>query len=71
MSVIGFDDFVAAYLHPRLTTVSHMLVEMGRRAAELALELAGDHGAMTRLRGHRDVLLPELVQRDSTAPPPG
>ncbi len=69
MSVVGFDDFMAAYLHPRLTTVSHMLVQMGRRAAELALELATDRTARLRLRGRREVLVPELVVRDSTAPP--
>jgi LacI family transcriptional regulator len=67
VSVVGFDDFVAAYLHPRLTTVSHMLVQMGRRAAELALEVAEGPAARARLRHHRDVLVPELVQRDSTA----
>jgi LacI family transcriptional regulator len=68
MSVVGFDDVMAAYLHPRLTTVSHMLVQMGRRAAELALELADGPAARKRLTGHRDVLVPELVVRDSTSP---
>jgi LacI family transcriptional regulator len=68
VSVIGFDDFTAAYLHPRLTTISHMLVEMGQRAAELALELVGGSGALARLRGHREVLVPQLVERASTAP---
>ncbi len=70
MSVVGFDDFVAAYLHPRLTTVSHMLVQMGRRAAELALEVAEGSAARSRLKGYRHVLVPELVRRDSTAGPP-
>jgi len=68
MSVIGFDDFVAAYLHPRLTTVSHMLVDMGRRAAELALEMAAEPAARVRLRGHREVLVPDLISRASTGP---
>ncbi len=68
MSVVGFDDFFAAYIHPRLTTVSHMLVQMGRRAAELALEVAEGSAARTRLKGYRDVLVPELVRRDSTGP---
>lgn len=70
MSVVGFDDVVAAYVHPRLTTVSHMLVEMGRRAAELALEMAEGQAARTRLRGYRDVLVPKLVTRASTGPAP-
>lgn len=69
VSVVGFDDFVGAYLHPRLTTVSHMLVQMGRRAAELALEVAEGPAARARLRGHRDVLVPELMSRDSTTTP--
>jgi LacI family transcriptional regulator len=69
LSVVGFDDFVAAYLHPRLTTVSHMLVGMGRRAAELALEMAEGATARAALRGRREVLVPELVLRDSTAAP--
>ncbi|HEX3133240.1 MAG TPA: LacI family DNA-binding transcriptional regulator [Planctomycetota bacterium] len=70
MSVVGFDDFVAAYVHPRLTTVSHMLVEMGRRAAELALDMAEGPEARARLRGYRDVLVPTLVARASTGPAP-
>lgn len=64
MSVIGFDDVMAAYLHPRLTTVSHMLVQMGRRVAELALELAEEPAARARLAGYCDVLVPELLARD-------
>jgi DNA-binding LacI/PurR family transcriptional regulator len=71
ISVVGFDDFVAAYLFPRLTTVSHMLVGMGRRATQLALEMAGGPAARAALRGRREVLVPELVLRASTAPPPG
>ncbi|MBA3700503.1 MAG: LacI family DNA-binding transcriptional regulator [Planctomycetes bacterium] len=71
VSVVGFDDFVAAYLHPRLTTVSHMLVGMGRRATQLALEMARGPQARAGLRGRREVLVPELVLRASTAPPPG
>lgn len=71
VSVVGFDDSVAAYLHPRLTTVSHMLVGMGRRATQLALEMAGGAQARAAMRGRREVLVPELVVRASTAPPAG
>lgn len=67
VSVIGYDDFMAPYLVPRLTTVSHMMVQMGRRAAELALELAASPDAVRRLAGHRELLVPELVVRASTA----
>lgn len=69
VSVVGFDDFVAAYVHPRLTTVSHMLVGMGRRATQLALEMARGAPARAALRGRREMLVPELVVRASTAAP--
>lgn len=69
VSVIGYDDFMAPYLVPRLTTVSHMLVQMGRRAAELALEIAATPDGVQRRAGHRELLVPELVVRASTAPP--
>ena len=69
VSVIGYDDFMAPYLVPRLTTVSHMMVQMGRRAAELALEMATSPDGVQRLAGHRELLVPELVVRASTAPP--
>lgn len=66
VSVIGFDDVEAPLAIPRLTTVSHRLDEMGRRATELVLELVDDPAAAKRLRGHREVLPPELVVRKST-----
>jgi DNA-binding LacI/PurR family transcriptional regulator len=69
VSVVGFDDIHAPHVFPRLTAVSHMLFEMGRRASELALEMA-DGGAeeIERRRGHREVFTPRLVVRDSTGP---
>lgn len=66
VSVIGFDDVEAPLAIPRLTTVSHRLDEMGRRATELVLELVDDPAAAKRLLGHREVLAPELVVRKST-----
>jgi DNA-binding LacI/PurR family transcriptional regulator len=68
VSVVGFDDFIATYVWPRMTTVSHMMVQMGKRAGELAIEMAGSAEALVRLRGHREVLAPELIVRDSTGP---
>ncbi len=45
VSVVGFDDPIsAAYLSPPLTTLRQPLREMGRRAAELLLDLV-EHGA--------------------------
>jgi LacI family transcriptional regulator len=67
VSVIGFDDVEASFCIPPLTTVSHKLVEMGRRAAERVMEMVRDEGARERLRGVRDVIRPELVVRGSTA----
>lgn len=69
VSVIGYDDFMAPYLVPALTTVSHMMVQMGRRAAELALEIAASPDGVQKRAGHRELLVPELVVRASTAPP--
>ena len=66
VSVIGFDNVEAPLANPRLTTVSHRLDEMGRRATEMVLELVDDPTAVTRLRGHREILCPELVVRKST-----
>jgi LacI family transcriptional regulator len=66
-SVIGFDDTFANHLAPALTTVRQPMFEMGVKAAELALQLAGT----TRRRKREVWLQTELVVRDSTAPPRG
>ena len=68
VSVVGFDDVEASFCIPPLTTVSHKLVEMGRRAAERVMEMVGDESgaARARLKGAREVLRPELVVREST-----
>ncbi len=68
VSVVGFDDFFAGIMLPRLTTVSHMLVQMGRRAAELVIEMAASEQALMAMRGKREALVPELIVRDSSAP---
>jgi LacI family transcriptional regulator len=39
ISVIGFDNLFAASALPALTTVSHMLPEIGGQAVELALDI--------------------------------
>jgi DNA-binding LacI/PurR family transcriptional regulator len=67
VSVVGFDDVEAAFCIPGLTTVNHRLAEMGRRAAELVMEMVTDGAARERLRGRREVMRPELVMRESTA----
>ncbi|WP_146908267.1 substrate-binding domain-containing protein, partial [Bacillus paralicheniformis] len=50
---------------PPLTTVSQPIEEMGRRAAELlAEEISGEKSSKNKI-----ILMPELVVRQSTAPP--
>lgn len=65
MSVVGYDDVdFAAQLSPALTTVRQPKYQLGRTAAELLLT-EGHPG-----HRHQEVLFrPELVVRDSTAPP--
>ncbi|UJG57460.1 LacI family transcriptional regulator [Bacillus paralicheniformis] len=66
LSVIGFDNtFLAEMTDPPLTTVSQPIEEMGRRAAELlAEEISGEKSSKNKI-----ILMPELVVRQSTAPP--
>lgn len=69
VSVVGFDDTVARYAVPRLTTVSHELSEMGRVATDLCMEMVNAPESIARLRGSRTVVEPRLVVRQSTAAP--
>ncbi|MET4781121.1 LacI family DNA-binding transcriptional regulator [Glaciihabitans sp. UYNi722] len=65
VSVVGFDDIPeAAHYWPPLTTVRQDFAEIGRRSVALLLaELRGEAD-----RNH-DQILPELIVRESTAPP--
>jgi len=65
LTVIGFDDFqIAKTVWPRLTTIHSPLKDIGERAARrlLALEMSGLMDA--------EGLLPTLVVRDTSVPPP-
>jgi DNA-binding LacI/PurR family transcriptional regulator len=65
VSVVGFDDIPeAAHYSPPLTTVRQDFTEIGRRS--VALLLAELRGEADR---HHDQILPELIVRQSTAPP--
>ena len=69
MSIIGFNDLeFSATAFPGLTTMATPRFEMGRRAAEIVLEIVRGSGARPAERtidvGFR------LVVRGSTAPPP-
>jgi DNA-binding LacI/PurR family transcriptional regulator len=66
ISVVGFDDLeMSAYYHPALTTVRQPSELVGRRSFEMLLQL---------IKGNKNVksqlLSPELVIRQSAAPPP-
>jgi DNA-binding LacI/PurR family transcriptional regulator len=67
VSVVGFDDIPEApYFTPPLTTVRQDFDEMGRRALHLLLgEIGREERSTTRI-----TVAPELVVRESAAPPP-
>lgn len=63
-SIVGFDDIVfAQYSNPRLTTVRQPVRELGRRSAEVLLEILS---ARKKKSARRIILEPELVIRKST-----
>jgi DNA-binding LacI/PurR family transcriptional regulator len=66
VSVVGFDDCPeAAYFIPPLTTIRQDFMEVGRRALNLMLaEIETGSRSSTRA-----IVPPELVARQSTAPP--
>lgn len=66
VSVVGFDDIPeAAYLSPPLTTVRQDFDEVGRRSIRLLLELLESEGHAP----DPSLVVPELVVRESSAPP--
>lgn len=63
-SVVGFDDIdLARYVSPSLTTVHQPKREIGNIAMQMLQALLEEHSVENR------VLPPELVLRESTAPP--
>lgn len=70
LSVVGFDDIVwAATTVPALTTVRMPTAEMATAAVNLAILLAGEPAGEGPAAEHVQVFRPELVVRESTAPP--
>jgi LacI family transcriptional regulator len=69
LSVVGFDDFVAEHAWPPMTTASHQCVTMGRRAVELLVRMIDQPETRRQLAGHYEQVTPQLVVRQSTAPP--
>jgi DNA-binding LacI/PurR family transcriptional regulator len=67
VSIIGFDDIYACVAWPPMTVVSHMLYQIGQRAAQVACDLAEGGAEPASQR----ILVPaELVVRQSTGPSP-
>jgi len=77
MSVVGIDDaMVCSCVRPKLTSVRQPLEEMGRRAAALVIDMAvaangeeGADGGETEGGRVHELKPPELIIRESTAPP--
>lgn len=68
ISVVGFDDILsAAYQKPSLTTVRQPLREMGRKGAQMLLDIITNPEAKAP---EETVMEPELIVRESTGPPP-
>jgi DNA-binding LacI/PurR family transcriptional regulator len=67
VSVVGFDDVPeSAYYHPPLTTVRPDFDAVAAASLDLILvQFAAGHR-----RGERRIIPPQLVARDSVAPPP-
>jgi DNA-binding LacI/PurR family transcriptional regulator len=64
-SVIGFDDLdIASFFHPSLTTVRQPIYQIGRSTAKMLYSLIQNQENI-----QAQVLEPELVIRESTAPP--
>lgn len=71
VSVTGFDDHCASLCWPPVTTVTHELFEMGRRAGERVLELINaDPAKRDELRQRHETFTPRLIVRESTGPAP-
>jgi LacI family transcriptional regulator len=72
VSVVGFDDVQsAAYQTPALTTVRQPLRQMGELAASTLLSRIAARGAARGKHPKVMIVEPELMVRETTAPPPG
>ncbi len=68
VSVVGIDDQHAPMMVPKLTSLDHMLHEMGHRAAQVLLDMVVEREEPERFRGFRELISPVLVARESTGP---
>jgi LacI family transcriptional regulator len=68
LSIVGFDDMdVSAYVRPALTTIRQPMEQIARKAVELLLEMIKANAAPDPVP--QFLMEPELVVRDSCAPP--
>nr|WP_314257352.1 LacI family DNA-binding transcriptional regulator [uncultured Devosia sp.] len=71
VSVVGHADYaIATQISPQLTTVHMPHREMGMAAARILLARAGQSGFLEGLPPQRVNLVPNLVERQSSGPPP-
>ncbi len=67
VSIVGFDDLpLAGFTNPALTTVRMPTAEMASVGVQVAIDAAGDKTARAL-----EVLVPTIVLRESSGPPPG
>ncbi|WP_026959703.1 MULTISPECIES: LacI family DNA-binding transcriptional regulator [Aliagarivorans] len=67
ISVVGFDDnHYARFVHPKLTTVRYPIEDMGKRAAQLALDILDTKDKEGQMPNIMDLEFhPQLIVRDS------
>lgn len=66
VSVVGHDDVEGRRCRPKLTSVDHRLEEMGKRSAELLMQMIENPERIADLRGTREMIQPRLMVRGST-----
>lgn len=69
VSVASFDNIYGHVSSPPMTVVDSGLVDVGARAAELALAMIDEPDSIASYEGHVDLLPSRLVVRNSTAAP--
>ncbi|WP_432452517.1 MULTISPECIES: LacI family DNA-binding transcriptional regulator [unclassified Agarivorans] len=66
ISVVGYDDnHYARFVHPKLTTVRYPIEDMGKRAAQLAIDILEKKGKEIEPNIIGLKFIPELIVRDS------
>ncbi len=71
VSVVGFDNSIASYCLPPLTTIDHRFFDIGCAGAELAVRLVNaDEKERLAMLDHVQTIEPRLIVRQSTGPCP-